>query len=229
MSKNKKHKNTQQYQNNTVNIDIVADETATEQVEVINEEINLANEIVDENDTVTTDVTENLTETVGVSEESTVTPEIDEPKTLVVERLVVNFYKVGTDYINNKCVNQIISTSDLANAKEECIRARDKFKKSYYVFDKDGNAIYTAEYKIPKDNFYRVGTEWKNGVCINQKYYCVNLDEACKVANENTKLTGVIHNVYDPTGKLVFSSKKKLTLLSNKKRKVIENADWYLK
>ena len=141
----------------------------------------------------------------------------------------INLYRVGSNFVQNKCINQIISTTDLEIAKNECINARDTHKKTYYVFDEKGNALFTSEYRVPKDNYYRVGTEWKNGRCINQKYFTINLDDACKNANDNTKSTGMIHNVYSPSGKLVFSSKKKLTLLSYKKREVNKNADWYIK
>ena len=100
------------------------------------------------------------------------------------------------------------------------------YKKSYHVFDKTGNAVYTSEYSIPRDNYYRVGTEWKNGRCINQKEVCVEFDQASKSANENTKINGVIYHVFDPSGKIVFSAKQKLILLSYKKRGV-KNVNWY--
>jgi hypothetical protein len=141
----------------------------------------------------------------------------------------IKFYKVGTDYIRNKCINQVIATSDLDNAKDACDSSRNNKHKTYYVFDRDGNVVYTSEYNIPRDNYYRVGTDFKNGRCVDQKYYTVKLDDACKVSNESTKTTGMIHHVFDPSGKIVFSSKKKLTLLSYKKREVNKNADWYFK
>ena len=149
-----------------------------------------------------------------------VQPTIEKPITL---------YKVGTGWATDKCLNQISTTSDLQRAIDTCNCYRDTYKKSCYIFDEKGNAVYTAEYNIPKDNYYRVGTDWKNGLCINQKYTCVNFDEACENANNNTKQYGLIYNVYDPSGKVVFSAKKKLTLLSYKKRSVNKNASWYTK
>jgi hypothetical protein len=136
------------------------------------------------------------------------------------------FYKVGLNFINGKCVNQITSTTDLSLAKEVCINYRNSYKKTCYVFDNDGRVIYTAEYTIPKDNCFRVGTDWRNGVCINQKVSCPCIDEAIESANTNTKLYGVVYNVYDPSGKIVFTAKKKLTLLSLKKRGN-KDVSWY--
>lgn len=223
MSKNKKHKNTN-YQNNKEN-DVMTDETTLDTTEVFDEETitTTGEEVVTDEDIISNDTVLNDVEKI-------IAPSITEVENtdVVIAPPILNFYKVGTNYINNKCINQITYTTDLDIAKTECDKARDSYNKTYHVFDKMGNDVYTAEYNIPKDNYYRVGTEWKNGRCINQKYYCVNLDDACKKANENTKTTGVIHNVYNPTGKVVFSSKKKLTLLS-KKREVNRNADWYTK
>jgi hypothetical protein len=73
------------------------------------------------------------------------------------------------------------------------------------------------------DKNYYVGTEFEDSYPVEK------LDDAIKESNENTKINGVVHNVYNSTGKIVFTSKKKLTLLSNKKRKVNKNADWYFK
>lgn len=71
------------------------------------------------------------------------------------------------------------------------------------------------------DNSYYVGIDFEN--TCNLKNY----GDAVKTSNENTRLTGVVHNVYDSTSNILFTSKKKLTLLSHKKRKVNKNADWY--
>lgn len=65
-----------------------------------------------------------------------------------------------------------------------------------------------------------VGTD-VNSVCSYD-----NFDTACECANERTKTHGVVHHVYDTNGNIIFSSKKKLILLSLKKRGV-KNADWY--
>ena len=173
-------------------------------------------------DDVEIDMSENDEQEVSVEPTPTAV-EIEVPK---VSSMI---YRVGTDIINGKCINQYEShTSNLDLAKEKCVAARNKYKKSYHVFDASGNAVYTSEYSTPKDNYYRVGTDWKNGKCINQKHFTVNYNEACNMANESTKNTGDIHNVYDPSGKLMFSAKKKLVLLSYKKRGM-KNVNWYTK
>lgn len=144
----------------------------------------------------------------------------------VITPVVMNFYKVGTDFIKGKCINQFAATTDLSKAKDDCDNARNTYKKSYHVFDKHGNAVYTAEYTIPRDNYYRVGTDWKSGACINQKMTSTDLEQSIACANDNTKITGIIHHVYGPSGNIVFSSKKKLVLLSYKKRGT-KNVNWY--
>lgn len=55
---------------------------------------------------------------------------------------------------------------------------------------------------------------------------CADWDSARDFANSQTKYHGVIHHVYNKNGEIVFSAKKKLTLLSNKKRGN-RNVDWY--
>lgn len=153
-------------------------------------------------------------------------PEVKSEEPVQKVMPVGNFYRVGTGFINNKCVNQIAASSDLGSAKECCDNARNTCKKTYYVFDKQGNDVYTAEYTSPKDNYYRVGTEWRNGMCIDQKFSSIDLNKAIESANDNTKLTGVIHHIFDPSGKVVFSAKKKLTLFSLRKRGN-KNDSWY--
>ena len=70
---------------------------------------------------------------------------------------------------------------------------------------------------------YQVGTNFESA-CGNY----TNLDDACLHANEQTKTLGEIHHVYDITGKVVFSAKKKLVLLSYKNKKAgVKNANWY--
>ena len=56
---------------------------------------------------------------------------------------------------------------------------------------------------------YQVGTNFD----IANGHYN-NYDIAYKMANEQTKITGDIHHVYDVSGNVVFSAKKKLAILS---------------
>ena len=195
--------------------DITEEEVVEPEQEIIDEGV--VNETTTEASNI---IEEEVVETVvSISEEPEVAESVETPVvTEVTHQQVINFYKVGTNFINGKCVNQITATSDLVMAKSSCESARDTNKKSYHVFDKDGTAVYTSEYNIPKDNYYRVGTDWKNGKCINQQFSSVNRDEACDSANINTKKYGVVHHVYDPTGKIIFSAKTKLTLFAKKKR-----------
>lgn len=254
MSKNKKNNNSYNNRNvNDTNVimneysessdnnsdmvpDTVIEEVTTDNtVEVIEEATSeiIENIKVDNIEAPIDAVNNNNTDVDFIGDDDT--PEIVEPVEMsvkidetpkVVKTEKVNFYKVGTDFINGKCINQVTATSDLVMAKDACMNARNNFKKSYYVFDNSGNAVYTAEYTTPKDNYYRVGTDWKNGTCINQKFTTVSIDDACLSANDNTKITGMIHHVFDPSGKVVFSAKKKLILLSYKKRGN-KNVNWY--
>ena len=201
-----------------INSDILVEDTAIDksvEIDVISDSVNSQPSEHEMNDK-STDV-QTSTETIEINP-------IIEAKPVIMQQ--VNFYKVGTDYINGKCINQVTSTTDLILAKKICSESRDTYKKSYHIFDKNGSAVYTSEYSAPKDNYYRVGTDWKNNVCINQKFSSTDIDLARDQANINTKTYGVIYNVYDPSGKVVFSSKKKLTLLSLKKRGN-KNDSWY--
>lgn len=248
MSKNKnKHRNVSQ-NNQTLNetnnmmvddsassnneSDVVEEIEVEESNELLEEEIvsesdEYIDEIIEENHTDSVTLDNTLEETVETTDEQ-ITRNDENPTEPEPVRQTLMLYKVGTDFNNGKCVNQVIITADLSAAKEECLKARNTHKKAYYVFNKEGRPVYSAEYTIPKDTYFRVGTDWRNSICINQKEMCTNFDNACTSANNNTKLTGVIHHVYDPSGKIVFSAKKKLILLSYKKRG-IKNADWYTK
>ena len=82
----------------------------------------------------------------------------------------------------------------------------------------DITPVVCVEESIVSDKYYRVGTGWKNGTCINNSGSYVVRDQAINAANTATKNTGVVHNVYDPTGKIIFTAKTKLTLFAKKKR-----------
>ena len=257
MSKNKKHKNISQNNNgmntDTQDVEILDEDTLeteedvtecqseldSDKIEITDEDIsnieildkeseesitvkNIESSSYDDKVTIVESIAEDI-------EDVQVQPEIETSKvnnTSVSEKST-NLYKVGSGWAGDKCVNQSFVSPQLSLAIEHCNVLRDEYKKTYYVFDKNGNAVYTSEYTSPKDNYYRVGTEWNNGTCINQKFIGVNFDEACEAANENTKQFGNIYHVFDSTGRIVFSAKKKLILLSYKKRSVNKNADWY--
>lgn len=73
---------------------------------------------------------------------------------------------------------------------------------------------------------YEIATDLVNGQKIGYKESTNDLDLACNIANNETKNTGVVHHVYNDQGFVVFSAKKKLTLLTNKKRGN-KNVNWY--
>ena len=70
------------------------------------------------------------------------------------------------------------------------------------------------------ESYYTVATSVSLGKFINKCGNFVTRDQAINRANSATIETGVIHNVYDPTGKIIFTAKTKLTLFSKKKRGV---------
>ena len=62
---------------------------------------------------------------------------------------------------------------------------------------------------------------------VREGYECIGWYKG-EIANEETKSLGVIHHVFNSTGKVVFSAKKKLVLLSYKNKKAgVKNANWY--
>lgn len=81
-------------------------------------------------------------------------------------------------------------------------------------------AITVSEFK------YEVATDYVDGKPVNFISGTNDLDTACQLANNETKRTGIIHHVYNDQGFVVFSAKKKLTLLTNKKRGN-KNVNWY--
>ena len=50
-------------------------------------------------------------------------------------------------------------------------------------------------------------------------------DDACNTADEQTKNTGIVHHVYNTYDEIVYSAKKKLTLLYKKRGN--KNVNWY--
>ena len=66
-------------------------------------------------------------------------------------------YRVGTGWNGGKCVNQFGAYVSLDNAKKSAVTAKDKLKKTHYVFDPDGKKVYTAEYKTTKLYTVQVG------------------------------------------------------------------------
>lgn len=57
------------------------------------------------------------------------------------------------------------------------------------------------------DNFYRTGTSWKNGKCVNQTGAYTELDNAKKEADNKAKSKKKTYYVFDSTGKKVYTAK----------------------
>lgn len=56
-------------------------------------------------------------------------------------------YRVGTDWENGKCINQVGAYSVLDNAKKTANETSEDKKATYKVFNSKGEVIYTKEYK----------------------------------------------------------------------------------
>lgn len=79
---------------------------------------------------------------------------------------------------------------------------------------------------VAEDNSYYVGTNWVNGVCVDQKDTTTNIDDARKSADLNTKLHGVVYSVYNASGEVCFTSKKKLAIVTSLKKRGNKNVSW---
>ena len=90
----------------------------------------------------------------------------------------------------------------------------------------DGISYETAVDVAVSEFKYEIATDLTDGQTVNYKTGTNDFDEACKIANDETKNTGLVHHVYNDQGFVVFSAKKKLTLLTNKKRGN-KNVNWY--
>lgn len=68
------------------------------------------------------------------------TPAVTKPAAKVI-------YRVGTGWSGGKCQNQYGAFESLSNAKKAAEEAKDKNKKSYYVYDGNGKKMHAATYK----------------------------------------------------------------------------------
>lgn len=55
-------------------------------------------------------------------------------------------YHIGTDWVDGKCINLYHSFQKLKYAKQSAIIARNTFKRTYHVFDNDGNIKFSIKY-----------------------------------------------------------------------------------
>lgn len=203
MSKNKNNRN---YSYNNQNI--VNENTIIEDIES-SENIETENLIIEDNisvDEIPNDIMTNDEDIYDV--ESSVT--VVDVDTVSSEELVTIEETSITDvHINNdSCNNDSVGKKDTSDVENVC------------NVDNNIVCITVAEFK------FKVSTNIVNGQMIEFKGGFNDLESACQLANEETKKTGVIHNVYNDQGFVVFSAKKKLTLLTNKKRGN-KNVNWY--
>ena len=85
------------------------------------------------------------------------------------------------------------------------------------IEEKHVEVIKPKEFVEVHESYYTVASGLKFGNFINRCGNFVTRDQAIKKANSATIETGIVHNVYDPTGKIIFTAKTKLTLFAKKK------------
>lgn len=66
---------------------------------------------------------------------------------------------------------------------------------------------------LETDNFYRVGTAWKDGKCVGQVGAYTILDNAAKEANDQRDLCKKTYYVFDGSGKIVHTAKYEASVL----------------
>ncbi len=120
----------------------------------------------------------------------------------IYPKLVQEFYRVGTEWKNGKCVNQKIACLVLENAVHMCISLGD----GYSVYDWEGKKVYPETVVVtPSENTktisYYIGTEWKNGKCVNQAAAYINKDYAI----DHAKQLGLPYKVFDKNGNIIYS------------------------
>lgn len=118
-----------------------------------------------------------------------ITPVISTPEINVVT-VDDNMYRVGTDWKNGMCVNQIGCYSFLDNAKSVV-----NMKKNYKVFNSKGEVVYQAS---ENDEYYRVAKSYQNGVYIGQVGAYVNKNNAI------TEAKSASLSCFDPQGRLIY-------------------------
>lgn len=113
----------------------------------------------------------------------------------IYPELVQKFYRVGTDWVNGKCVNQQTACLILENAVHTCIDLGDK----YSVYDWKGNKVYPET--PSKTISYYIGTDWVNGKCANQQAAYINKDYAI----DHTKQLGLPYKLFDKNGNIIYT------------------------
>lgn len=117
-------------------------------------------------------------------------------------------YRVGTGLKDNKVLNQVGAFANLEYAIGSCEGSKNTKKTSYYVYDADFKVVYSAEYLTKASEYFRVGTKWKDGKCINQKGAFKDAKNATTTANQYTKSTNTTYYVFTPNGKIYYTGKR---------------------
>lgn len=118
-----------------------------------------------------------------------ITPVVSTPEVTVVT-VDDNMYRVGTDWQNGVCVNQIGCYSIIDNAKSVV-----NMKKNYKVFNSKGEVVYQAS---ATDEYYRVAKSYSNGIYIGQTGAYVNKNTAIAEAKSANL------SCFDPQGKQIY-------------------------
>ena len=119
-----------------------------------------------------------------------------------VEETTTVYYRVGTAWKNGKCENQVGAFTNSLNAIESCKTAAKSYSNTYYVFDEDGNVIWTAT----PSTLYRVGTDWSSDKCVEQKGAFTSLKNAKSCADANKNLNKKSFYVYNESGYVVYEA-----------------------
>ena len=146
--------------------------------------------------------------TTSTSEKTNTVTEKVEEKNTTTPTETKKFYRVGTGYKDGKVLNQVGAFSILDNAIASCEGSKNTKKVSYYVYDANFKVVYSAEYLSKASEYFRVGTKWKGGKCLNQKGAFKDSRNAINTANQYTNSTNVTHYVFTPNGKIYYTGKR---------------------
>ena len=108
---------------------------------------------------------------------------------------VVVRYFVGTAWNGRNCTNQ----DSAYKIKENAIKRAKGLGGNYKVFDAQKNGAQIYPELVQK--FYRVGTDWVNGKCVNQQAAYINKDYAI----DHTKQLGLPYKLFDKNGNIIYT------------------------
>lgn len=111
--------------------------------------------------------------------------------------------KIVNAYSNNKTEMKLLRVAYATYGNADANRWNPSDSNSQFA---DANRIYNEQYANKKNeevllDMYRIGTDWKDGKCVNQKGAYSNKDNAIK----QCKALGTSYKVFDPKGVVIFS------------------------